>query len=158
MKTAVWREVAASVLPNINGELAPELVKKRWKSLRDTFRRYFSGHMQSQTSGADDVQSVDTDWPLVELFLFLNDRMVTRPTSGNYVLPESPRSGQVSKHLNEKADATQQHSNASEILIGFAQFQAQDFDADISDISGLVSASQVSSPASVSSLVPASTS
>lgn len=79
-------------------------------------------------------------------------------TSGNYVLPESTRSGQVSKQLNEKADATQQHSNASEILIGFAQFQAQDFDADISDISGLVSASQVSSPASVSSLAPASTS
>ncbi|KAH7966016.1 hypothetical protein HPB49_012940 [Dermacentor silvarum] len=59
--------------------VAPELVQKRWKSLRDTFRRYFSGHMQSQTSGSDDVQSVDTDWPLFELFLFLNDRMVTRP-------------------------------------------------------------------------------
>lgn len=66
--------------------------------------------------------------------------------SGNYVLPESPRYGEVNQQLNKPADETQKQSSASEILMGIVQFQEQDFDtrSDISDISGLVSASQVS--------------
>ncbi|XP_049516382.1 uncharacterized protein LOC125942261 [Dermacentor silvarum] len=139
--------------------VALELIQKRWKSLRDKFRRIFNGRILSQKSGAgaDDVESVDTAWPYFQLLLFLRDTMVTRPTSGNYALPESPRSEQLNEPLD---DSQQQSSSASSILMGIAQFQDQDLEArsDISDISGLASASQVSSPASTSTLTPASTS
>ncbi|KAH7977793.1 hypothetical protein HPB49_003589 [Dermacentor silvarum] len=82
LKMTLWREVAASILPNVNGEVALELIQKCWKSLRDKFRRTFNGRMLSQKSGAgaDDVESVDTAWPYFELLLFLRDTMVTRPS------------------------------------------------------------------------------
>ncbi|XP_054921362.1 uncharacterized protein [Dermacentor andersoni] len=170
LKAALWTEVTAAVLPDINIQVGLELVQKRWKSLRDKFRRIFNGRIKTQRSGAgaDDVESVDTAWPYFELLLFLKDTMVTRPTSGNYVVPASPRE-EASQQLDtsEPLGGNQQHSSAERLLMGIAQFEDQDLDeqSDFSDLSGLVSASQVSSastsspaPASASSPAPASAS
>nr|XP_050028017.2 uncharacterized protein LOC126523448 [Dermacentor andersoni] len=111
---------------------------------------------QKRGAGAEDVESVDTARPFFELLLFLKDTMVTRPTSGNYVVPASPREVSQQLDTSEPHSANQQHSSAEKILMGIAQFEDQDLDAqsDISDLSGLVSVSQVSS-ASTSSPAPA---
>ncbi|XP_075539863.1 uncharacterized protein LOC142574723 [Dermacentor variabilis] len=161
LKAALWNEVTASVLPDINIQVGLDLVQKRWKSLRDKFRRIFNGRIKTQKSGAgaDDVESVDTAWPYFELLLLLKDTMVTRPTSGNYVVPASPREASQQLDSSEPLGANQQHSSAEKLLMGIAQFEDQDLDeqSDFSDLSALVSASQVSS-ASTSSPAPASTS
>ncbi|KAL1483727.1 hypothetical protein MTO96_033001 [Rhipicephalus appendiculatus] len=59
VKAALWWEVAAAVLPGVNVDGATELVQKRWKSLRDKFRRLFVAYKKSRKSGAglDDVES-----------------------------------------------------------------------------------------------------
>ncbi|KAH7957368.1 hypothetical protein HPB52_018148 [Rhipicephalus sanguineus] len=81
VKTALWSEVAAAVLPNVDNKVAVEMAQKRWKSLRDKFRRLLTAVLQARKSGAgrDDVDSVDTSWPYYELLMFLKDTMLTRP-------------------------------------------------------------------------------
>ncbi|XP_049517124.1 uncharacterized protein LOC125942912 [Dermacentor silvarum] len=68
-------------------------LQKRWKSLRDKFRRLLKGLQEEKKSGAgaDDVQD-DVVWPFFEQMMFLRDTMEYRPTSGN--LPSVPPSSE----------------------------------------------------------------
>ncbi|KAL1442683.1 hypothetical protein MTO96_030677, partial [Rhipicephalus appendiculatus] len=50
---------------------------KRWKSLRDTFRRCFND-ATSQRGGAGADEGTDCSWPFLDLLLFLRDTMETR--------------------------------------------------------------------------------
>ncbi|KAL3186464.1 hypothetical protein MRX96_027507 [Rhipicephalus microplus] len=88
VKAAMWREVAAAVLPNVNIDDAAELVQKRWKSLRDKFWRLFVS--KKSGAGLDDVECIT--WPYFQLLYFLKDTMETRATSGNYISPASLQS------------------------------------------------------------------
>ncbi|XP_077507313.1 uncharacterized protein LOC144116456 [Amblyomma americanum] len=99
VKAALWREVAEDVLPGAPGRHtlrscfsryncaeSVDLVQKRWKSLRDKFRRLYTARQLGRKSGAgaDDIEPTDFVWARYEQLLFLRDTMVTRPTSGNY--------------------------------------------------------------------------
>lgn len=55
-------------------------LQKRWKSLRDKFRRLLKGLQEEKKSGAgaDDVQD-DVVWPFFEQMMFLRDTMEYRP-------------------------------------------------------------------------------
>ncbi|KAL3178525.1 hypothetical protein MRX96_038419 [Rhipicephalus microplus] len=89
----MWREVAAAVLPNVNIDDTAELVQKRWKSLRDEFRRLFVANKKAKSgAGLDDVECITITWPYFQLLYFLKDTMQTRATSGNYVSPASLQS------------------------------------------------------------------
>ncbi|KAL3218186.1 hypothetical protein MRX96_050820 [Rhipicephalus microplus] len=93
VKAAMWREVAAAVLPNVNIDDAAELVQKRWKSLRDKFRRLFVANKKAKSgAGLDDGECITITWPYFQLLCFLKDTMQTRATSGNYVSPASLQS------------------------------------------------------------------
>ncbi|KAL3184683.1 hypothetical protein MRX96_006013 [Rhipicephalus microplus] len=93
VKAAMWREVAAAVLPNVNIDDAAELVQKRWKSLRDKFRRLFVANKKAKSgAGLDDVKCITITWPYLQLLYFLKDTMQTRATSGNYGCPASLQS------------------------------------------------------------------
>ncbi|XP_077512680.1 uncharacterized protein LOC144123810 [Amblyomma americanum] len=63
-----------------------DLVQKRWKSLRDKFRRLYTARQLGRKSGAgaDDIEATDFVWAHYEQLLFLRNTMFTRPTSGNY--------------------------------------------------------------------------
>ncbi|KAL3216607.1 hypothetical protein MRX96_032933 [Rhipicephalus microplus] len=93
VKAVMWREVAAAVLPNVNIDDAAELVQKRWKSLRDKFRRLFVANKKAKSGASlDDVECITIKWPYFQLLYFLKDTMQTRATSGNYVSPASLQS------------------------------------------------------------------
>ncbi|XP_037558326.1 transcription factor Adf-1 [Dermacentor silvarum] len=117
VKAALWREVAAAVMPGVGIEEAVELAQKRWKSLRDKFRRIFFAHKNRQRRGAgqDDVESGDSTWPFFDLLLFLKDTMQTRVTSGNYTNSEaSPASQPVSPASQMSRPASQTIRPASQ--------------------------------------------
>ncbi|KAL1426816.1 hypothetical protein MTO96_017958 [Rhipicephalus appendiculatus] len=76
LKAGLWREVAALVLPAAEDGVA--LVQKRWKSLRDKFRRCFND-ATSQRSGAGADEDTDCTWPFFDLLFFLRDTMETMP-------------------------------------------------------------------------------
>ncbi|KAL3220435.1 hypothetical protein MRX96_029875 [Rhipicephalus microplus] len=80
LKAAMWRELAAAVLPNVNIDDSAQLVQKRWKCLRDKFRRLFAANKKAKKSGAgfDDVQCITITWPCFQLLCFLKDAMETR--------------------------------------------------------------------------------
>ncbi|XP_075738421.1 uncharacterized protein LOC142784507 [Rhipicephalus microplus] len=79
VKAAMWREVAAAVLPNVNIDDAAELVQKRWKSLRDKFRRLFVANKKAKSgAGLDDGECITITWPYFQLLCFLKDTMQTR--------------------------------------------------------------------------------
>ncbi|KAL3189178.1 hypothetical protein MRX96_003310 [Rhipicephalus microplus] len=93
VKAAMWQDVAAAVLPNVIIDDAAELVQKRWKSLRDEFRRLFVANKKAKSgAGLDDVECITITWPYFQLLYFLKDTMQTRATSGNYVSPASLQS------------------------------------------------------------------
>nr|XP_054925831.1 uncharacterized protein LOC129384402 [Dermacentor andersoni] len=68
-------------------------LQKRWKSLRDKFRRVLKTLQEEKKSGAgaDDVQD-DVAWPFFDQMMFLRDTMEYRPTSGN--VPPVPPSNE----------------------------------------------------------------
>ncbi|KAL1470649.1 hypothetical protein MTO96_040314 [Rhipicephalus appendiculatus] len=80
VKAALWREVAAAVLPGVNVDGATELVQKRWKSLRDKFRRLFVAYkkLRKSCAGLDDVESATITWLYFQILNFLKDTMETR--------------------------------------------------------------------------------
>ncbi|KAL3245493.1 hypothetical protein MRX96_017952 [Rhipicephalus microplus] len=79
VKAAMWREVAAAMLPNVNIDDAAELVQKRWKSLRDKFRRLFAANKKANSgAGLDDGECITITWPYFQLLYFLKDTMKTR--------------------------------------------------------------------------------
>ncbi|KAH7978086.1 hypothetical protein HPB49_004437 [Dermacentor silvarum] len=84
-KAVLWSEVAAAVLPNVSG--AEVIVQKRWKSLRDNFRKVTKVHKDSQKSGAgaDDAEDSlpDNVWLYSDQLRFLKDTVEGRATSGN---------------------------------------------------------------------------
>lgn len=84
VKAALWREVAAIVMPSMSIEEATELLQKRWKSLRDKFRRLYTAQKKAKKSGAgvEDIDSIT--WPYFDILAFLKDTMETRATSGNF--------------------------------------------------------------------------
>ncbi|XP_075550764.1 uncharacterized protein LOC142584543 [Dermacentor variabilis] len=58
-------------------------VQKRWKSLRDKFRRCYND-ATCQKSGAGAEEESECSWPFFELLMFLRDTMETRATSGSF--------------------------------------------------------------------------
>ncbi|XP_077493952.1 uncharacterized protein LOC144104685 [Amblyomma americanum] len=85
-KNILWADVAAAVLPNVPN--AENLMQKRWKYLRDKFRRILVANKESQKSGAgaeDAQESVNRDgsWAYYDQIMFLRDGVEGRPTSGN---------------------------------------------------------------------------
>ncbi|KAH8037966.1 hypothetical protein MRX96_045270 [Rhipicephalus microplus] len=78
VKAAMWREVAAPVLPNVNIDDTAELVQKHWKSLRDKFRRLFVANKKAKSgAGLDDVKCITITWPYFQLLYFRKDTMET---------------------------------------------------------------------------------
>ncbi|KAH7945085.1 hypothetical protein HPB49_006470 [Dermacentor silvarum] len=79
-KAVLWSEVAAAVLPNLSG--AEVIVQKRWKSLRDKFRKVTNVHKDSQKSGAgaDDIEDSlpDNVWLYSDQLRFLKDTVEGR--------------------------------------------------------------------------------
>ncbi|XP_077536928.1 uncharacterized protein LOC144149252 [Haemaphysalis longicornis] len=79
-KQALWDEVAAAVAP---GVADGETVQKKWKSLRDKYRRLFNLMLDAERSGASAEDMPVITWPHYEQLEFLKDTMESRPTSGN---------------------------------------------------------------------------
>ncbi|KAH7964998.1 hypothetical protein HPB49_002763 [Dermacentor silvarum] len=81
MTRCLWTEVARIVMPDaaVTDDVITAL-QKRWKSLRDKFRRLLKGLQEEKKSGAgaDDVQD-DVVWPFFEQMMFLRDTMEYRP-------------------------------------------------------------------------------
>ncbi|KAL3226998.1 hypothetical protein MRX96_024501 [Rhipicephalus microplus] len=95
VKAAMWREVAAAVLPNVNigGKRRRSLYRSAGSRLRDKFRRLFVANKKAKSgAGLDDVECITITWPYFQLLYFLKDTMQTRATSGNYVSPASLQS------------------------------------------------------------------
>ncbi|XP_072145960.1 uncharacterized protein [Dermacentor andersoni] len=93
VKAALWREVAAAVMPvGVGIEEGVELVQKRWKSLRDKFRRLFFAHKDQLRSGAsqEDAESLESSWPFFDALLFLKDTMQTRDVGQLHVISNEP--------------------------------------------------------------------
>lgn len=58
------------------------MLQKRWKSLRDRFRRMLTAWKAARKSGAgtEEVEgAIDITWPYFEQMLFLKDSMEGRP-------------------------------------------------------------------------------
>lgn len=92
-KRLLWAEVAAAVLPDVCD--AEAMVQKRWKSLRDKFRRLFIARMSAQKNGmkaeeAADATVDDVTWPYYEQLLFLKNSMERIPLSNNANVSEEP--------------------------------------------------------------------
>ncbi|KAK8787854.1 hypothetical protein V5799_022370 [Amblyomma americanum] len=85
MMSTSWLKCACN-FSRYNCAESVDLVQKRWKSLRDKFRRLYTARQLGRKSGAgaDDIEPTDFVWAHYEQLLFLRDTMVTRPTSGNY--------------------------------------------------------------------------
>ncbi|XP_070386454.1 transcription factor Adf-1-like [Dermacentor albipictus] len=94
MTRCLWSEVSKIVMPDVavTDEIITAL-QKRWKSLRDKFRRVLKTLQEKKKSGAgaDDVQD-DVAWPFFDQMMFLRDTMEYRPTSGN--VPPVPPSNE----------------------------------------------------------------
>ncbi|KAL1414504.1 hypothetical protein MTO96_000906 [Rhipicephalus appendiculatus] len=77
-KRMLWAEVAATVLPGVAD--AESMVQKRWKSLRDKFRRLMTAQV-AQKNGtktedqAADGNADDVTWPYYDQLLFLKSSM-----------------------------------------------------------------------------------
>ncbi|KAL1482627.1 hypothetical protein MTO96_033675 [Rhipicephalus appendiculatus] len=156
VKAVLWSEVAVAVLPNVDHKVAVDMVQKRWKSLRDKFRRLINNVLQARKSGAgrDDVDSVDTSWPYFELLMFLKDTMVSRPTSGNFEMPASQ-----AYQLSQPAEVSQQHSSDDEmVLLEISSFDANlDTVPDICEVTQTETVPQAESVDAMSTLVTLST-
>lgn len=92
-KRLLWAEVAAAVLPGVCD--AEAMVQKRWKSLRDKFRRLAIARMSAQKNGmkaeeAADATVDDVTWPYYEQLLFLKNSMEGIPLSNNVNVSEEP--------------------------------------------------------------------
>ncbi|KAH8033459.1 hypothetical protein HPB51_013133 [Rhipicephalus microplus] len=118
VKAAMWREVAAAVLPNVNIDDAAELVQKRWKSLRDKFRRLFVANKKAKSgAGLDDVKCITITWPYLQLLYFLKDTMQTRaPASQVKAGRQPPRPDSPTARIG---------MNEQELLQDMVQFEDQ---------------------------------
>ncbi|KAH6946482.1 hypothetical protein HPB50_013717 [Hyalomma asiaticum] len=139
VKAALWREVAAIVMPAMGIEEATELLQKRWKSLRDKFRRLFTVQKKAKKSGAG-VEDIDLiTWPYFDILAFLNDTVETRATSGNFTSedrvnlersqsnstpePPSPTPSCQQRHKSQTRSPGDGHSKrALELLGDIVQF------------------------------------
>ncbi|KAL3218162.1 hypothetical protein MRX96_050836 [Rhipicephalus microplus] len=120
VKAAMWREVAAAVLPNVNIDDAAELVQKRWKSLRDKFRRLFVANKKAKSgAGLDDGECITITWPYFQLLCFLKDTMQTRakgPASQLQAGRQPPRPDSPTTRIG---------MNVQELLQDMVQFEDQ---------------------------------
>ncbi|XP_077511414.1 uncharacterized protein LOC144121868 [Amblyomma americanum] len=93
-----------------------DLVQKRWKTLRDKFRRLYTARQLGRKSGAgaDDFEPTDFVWAHYEQLLFLKDTMVTRPTSGNY--RQQPREPVPNGVPGASSTPAYEHNSAPEPL------------------------------------------
>lgn len=92
-KRMLWAEVAAAVLPGVTD--AEAMVQKRWKSLRDKFRRLVTAQI-AQKNGiktedqAADGNADDVTWPYYEQLLFLKNSMEGISSFSNVNVPGEP--------------------------------------------------------------------
>ncbi|KAG9259522.1 hypothetical protein AMEX_G27817 [Astyanax mexicanus] len=77
-KNDAWKKVSEIV------GVPVEECKKRWKNLRDTFRREKNRERERNRSGAGAVSS--RPWRYMGVMSFLNPFVESRPTSGNMVV------------------------------------------------------------------------
>ncbi|KAK8761820.1 hypothetical protein V5799_026911 [Amblyomma americanum] len=81
----LWAEVAARLLPGVPG--ADTVVQKRWKSLRDKFRRLLTAQVLAQKNdikteeGTDVTAADDVSWKYFEQLAFLKDSLTRLPNS-----------------------------------------------------------------------------
>uniref|UniRef100_A0A023G8A2 Putative alcohol dehydrogenase transcription factor myb/sant-like protein n=1 Tax=Amblyomma triste TaxID=251400 RepID=A0A023G8A2_AMBTT len=81
----LWAEIAAFLLPGVPG--ADRFVRKRWKSLRDKYRRLVTARVLAQKDGIeaeegmDSVAADDVSWQYFEHLVFLNDSLTRLPKS-----------------------------------------------------------------------------
>ncbi|KAH6946311.1 hypothetical protein HPB50_012759 [Hyalomma asiaticum] len=102
-KAVLWREVADIALPGVRDGVTA--VQKRWKSLRDKFRRLYTEMSSRKSGAAADEDDFECTWPYFELLLFLRDTMETRPTSGNFT------------DSQEQSAASQDESSSAAVLL-----------------------------------------
>ncbi|XP_075732211.1 uncharacterized protein LOC142774959 [Rhipicephalus microplus] len=77
-KRILWAEVAAAVLPGVSD--AESMVQKRWKSLRDKFRRLATAQVAQKNGTKTEDQAADGNvddvtWPHYDQLLFLKTSM-----------------------------------------------------------------------------------
>lgn len=76
-KHKLWSQVAAALLPRIpNGD---SIVQKRWKSLRDKFRRFLTARQHCQQNGQAADELGEITWAYFSQLLFLKETMDLRP-------------------------------------------------------------------------------
>ncbi|KAL3170852.1 hypothetical protein MRX96_043924 [Rhipicephalus microplus] len=80
VKAAMWREVAAAVLPNVNiGDVRRSLYRSAGSRFATSFRRLFVANKKAKSgAGLDDVECITITWPYFQLLYFLKDTMQTR--------------------------------------------------------------------------------
>ncbi|KAH6919643.1 hypothetical protein HPB50_029367 [Hyalomma asiaticum] len=121
-------------MPAMSIEEATELLQKRWKSLRDKFRRIFTVQKKAKKSGAgvEDIDSIT--WPYFDILAFLKDTMETRATSGNFTSqdrvnlessqsnstpePPSPTPSCQQRHKSQTSSPGDGHSKSALELLG----------------------------------------
>ncbi|CAN7939826.1 unnamed protein product [Ixodes hexagonus] len=82
-KRALWSQVGAIMLLGVTDGAIH--VQRRWKSLRDKFRRLLTArkHAHKNGAGPEDVEGAgDVGWPFFEQLLFLKDTTEGRPELG----------------------------------------------------------------------------
>lgn len=76
-KHKLWSQVAAALLPRIPN--ADSIVQKRWKSLRDKFRRFLVARQHCQQNGQAADELGEITWAYFSQLLFLKETMDVRP-------------------------------------------------------------------------------
>lgn len=76
-KHKLWAQVAAALLPRIPN--AEGVVQKRWKSLRDKFRRVLVARQHCQQNGQAAEELGEITWAYFPQLLFLKETMDMRP-------------------------------------------------------------------------------
>ncbi|KAH8034909.1 hypothetical protein HPB51_003196 [Rhipicephalus microplus] len=103
VKDALWKDVGQIMYPGKASKECITALQKRWKFLRDKFRRLFVLAQKKKESGmgTEDADSDTEDegdegnppadspvqpasWPFYEQLVFLRDTMTFRETSGNF--------------------------------------------------------------------------
>ncbi|XP_070392595.1 uncharacterized protein [Dermacentor albipictus] len=118
-KAALWREVAAIVVPGVQDGVTA--VQKRWKSLRDKFRRCYND-ATSQKSGAGAEEESECSWPFFELLMFLRDTMETRATSGNFQMLS-----QQEEPVGANDNNLEEGPTAAELFVDMCHFGKEEY-------------------------------
>lgn len=87
-KHKLWAQVAAALLPRI--PYSESIVQKRWKSLRDKFRRVLVARQHCQLNGQAEDELGEITWAYYTQLLFLKETMDMRPVKRILYDPAGP--------------------------------------------------------------------